>query len=101
MRRILTLLLVIFFLPLLNQSEAQQITISGQASSYANTQSVAGYTTAVDDPTLACSSGQKYFTAWYKYTASQTGTLSVNTNGSNFDTVLAVWTGARGSGFSI
>ena len=29
-----------FFLPLLNQSEAQQITISGKAPSYANTEIV-------------------------------------------------------------
>ncbi|MBN1790307.1 MAG: TlpA family protein disulfide reductase [Bacteroidales bacterium] len=40
MQRILTLLLLMFFLPLLHQSKAQQITISGQAPSFANTEIV-------------------------------------------------------------
>src|SRR5262245_593134 len=30
---------------------------------------------------------------WYKYTPPCTGTISLNTNGSNYDTVLSIWDG--------
>ena len=64
---------------------------------YFSTQSVNGYSTAADDPDLPCASGKKYLSAWYQFTPAQAGQLLVNTNGSNYDTILAVWTGTRGS----
>jgi len=64
---------------------------------YANTQSVAGYTTAIDDPVIPCVFHPKYLTAWYRYTPASDGMLTIDTFGSNYDTLLAVWTGTRGS----
>ncbi len=65
---------------------------------YSSNQNTATATTATDDPIFTCGGGgQKYHTVWYKYAATSTGTLAVNTNGSNYDTVLAVWTGSRGA----
>jgi hypothetical protein len=63
---------------------------------YNNTQSVAGYTTAVDDPSL-CVGGYGYQTAWYRFSPSQDGTFAFDTIGSEYDTILAVWYGTRGS----
>jgi N-acetylneuraminic acid mutarotase len=58
-----------------------------------------GATAAVDDPTLSCSItiGQHYNTVWYLYTPTQAATITVDTLSSNYDTILAVHTGARGS----
>jgi thermitase len=47
------------------------------------------------DPTLACSSGQKYYSLWYKFTPASPGTLRVKTAGSSYDTALAIWTGTK------
>ncbi len=67
------------------------------AAPHSTTQNVAGATTAADDPTFTCTSGQKYRTVWYQYTAPSAQPLIVNTLGSDYDTVLGVWTGSRGS----
>ena len=66
--------------------------------SFTQSQSTTTASTAADDPyfTTPCvaSSAHLYNTVWYRYTPTITGTLSVNTSGSNYDTVLAVWTGS-------
>ena len=52
-----------------------------------------------DDPTTSggsCGASQHSATVWYKYTPSATGQLRVSAVGSNYDTILAVWTGTRG-----
>lgn len=67
------------------------------AMPYTASQSTIGATTAVDDPTFACLSDQRYNSVWYQYTPSDNGVLSVNTFGSTYDTVLAVWSGTRGA----
>jgi hypothetical protein len=68
------------------------------AAPYTNTQSVAGATTAGDDPGFPCSSlSPKNLTVWYRYTAPTAAVLTIDTFGSDYDTVLAVWTGDRGS----
>lgn len=65
---------------------------------YTNTQDVSLATTAGDDPAFPCSSDNpRYRTVWYRYTSSAPQTLTIDTFGSDFDTVLAVWTGNRGS----
>jgi photosystem II stability/assembly factor-like uncharacterized protein len=38
-----------------------------------------------------------YNTIWYKFTPQFSANLDVNTGGSSYDTVLAIWTGAQGS----
>jgi hypothetical protein len=56
----------------------------------------------VDDPNFQCSSGnQGWNSVWYTFTPSQNGTLTASTEYTNFDTVLALWTGTRGSLTSI
>ena len=69
---------------------------------FTGNQDVAGATTAVDDPFFNCGGGgQKYKTVWFRYTAPQAEVLTIDTFGSTYDTVLAVWTGSRGSLVSV
>jgi len=56
-------------------------------------------TTAADDPAFTCgkfTAGQGTHSVWYQFTPGKTGKLTLSTDGSTFDTVLAVWTGQRG-----
>jgi glucose/arabinose dehydrogenase len=57
-------------------------------------------TTAGDDPIVSCGAvapGQQSHSVWYEYTPTSDSVIEVSTLGSNFDTVIAVWTGTRGS----
>ncbi len=62
---------------------------------YSATQSTSGSTSASDDPTTCNTTTAN--TVWYSFTAPSAGTLSVSTEGSNYNTVLSVYTGTRGS----
>ena len=53
-------------------------------------------TSAADDPTFHCTDDTHYNTVWYQYTPSATTSLTLSTSGSNYDTVLGVWTGSEG-----
>ncbi|HHW87935.1 MAG TPA: trypsin-like serine protease [Chloroflexi bacterium] len=53
-------------------------------------------TTAADDPIL-CTASRGGATVWYRLVAPATGQIQVNTFGSSYDTVLAVYSGARGA----
>ncbi|HAJ38063.1 MAG TPA: hypothetical protein DCL15_20520 [Chloroflexi bacterium] len=53
-------------------------------------------TVASDDPVL-CSGSRGGATVWYRFTAPEAGVLAVDTFGSNYDTVLAVFSGTRGA----
>ncbi|MBN2305106.1 MAG: hypothetical protein JXQ72_11545, partial [Anaerolineae bacterium] len=66
---------------------------------YTNTQTTNGATTAADDPNFNCAgfSGQGYSSVWYKFDAPNDKGLAINTFGSSYDTVLAIWTGNRGA----
>jgi M6 family metalloprotease-like protein len=64
---------------------------------YTNTQSIAGAGTPADDPYFSCTSGQRSMSVWYKLTPVVSGNITVDTIGSNYDTILSVWKGARGS----
>jgi hypothetical protein len=65
---------------------------------YTHTQNTSNATSAVDDPTLSCGpANEGTNSVWYTYTASSAGTLTVDTFSSDYDTVLAVWTGSRGN----
>jgi len=50
-------------------------------------------TSAFDDPTTCTNNGS----VWYAFTPATNMTLEANTFGSNYDTVLSVYTGTRGS----
>jgi subtilisin family serine protease len=53
-------------------------------------------TVAGDDPML-CTGSRGGATVWYRFTAPAAGVLAANTFGSDYDTVLAVFTGSRGA----
>ncbi len=75
-------------------SSAKQIT----TAPYADVMDTTGATVAVDDPAMTgCGLGPGLATVWYHFTPGTAGLLALNTNGSTYDTVLAVWTGSRGS----
>jgi hypothetical protein len=66
---------------------------------FANLESTLGATTAVDDPASACSEGepsQHANSVWFTIQPATTMQLAISTVGSDYDTVLAVWTGTRG-----
>jgi hypothetical protein len=54
------------------------------------------YSSFLDDPDFAVCGVIGTNSAWYKIVPSQSGTLNVNTVGSDYDTVLGVWSGDRG-----
>jgi len=57
-----------------------------------------GTTTAVDDPAISsCNLKPGLASVWYSYTPAATQDVNLDTLGSNYDTLLAVWTGTRGS----
>jgi subtilisin-like proprotein convertase family protein len=57
-------------------------------------------TTAGNDPTTPCGSGStptQSNSVWFNFTPSADAVVNVSTEGSSFDTVVAVYTGAKGS----
>jgi hypothetical protein len=67
-------------------------------------QSTTGFTTEAGDPNATCglnSHKQQSASAWFKVAPSTSGTLALDTQGSSYDTVLAVYTGSPGSLTSI
>jgi hypothetical protein len=61
-------------------------------------QSIGAATVASDDPGFSCSADhQRYNTVWYQFTPSSSGMLDIDTFGSDYDTVLGVWSGSRGA----
>ncbi len=66
---------------------------------YSNSQDVIDAQEVDDsDPLLPCAYDQKkYQTVWYRYTPPTADTVVFSTDGSSYGTVLAVWTGERGS----
>lgn len=71
--------------------------LSVSAAPFADGRAIAAATAAPDDPALPCASGAGDQSLWYKFTPGVSGKALVSTAGSTYDTVLAVWTGARGS----
>jgi hypothetical protein len=60
----------------------------------------ANATTQGNDPNTSCgstSNPKQSRSVWYRYTPATTGNYTITTNGSNYDTVLALWTGSFGS----
>ncbi|MCG2784936.1 MAG: S8 family serine peptidase [Anaerolineae bacterium] len=64
---------------------------------YTHSLDTRGATTAANDPSPTCGLGKNSNSVWYKYTAPANGVLEIDTLGSNFDTVLAVWRGSEGN----
>ena len=64
---------------------------------FQNTQDISNATSAHDDPAFPCKSAAHFKTVWYRFVPSTPGRMKIDTYGSNYDTVLGVWTGARGA----
>jgi hypothetical protein len=54
-------------------------------------------TTDATDPTPSCGNHSRAKSVWYRFTAPSNGTVTVSTIGSNYDTILSVYTGACGT----
>ncbi len=80
--------------PPANDDFAQAIAVTPLPFSQSMDTSAA--TLAADDPTL-CTNGTGGATVWYRLLAPSAGTLTISTAGSSYDTVLAVFSGARGA----
>jgi hypothetical protein len=66
--------------------------------SYSDIIQTIGATRALDDPEIAaCNIAPAAATVWYQFTAQASGQLSLDTIGSDYDTVLALWSGPRGN----
>jgi hypothetical protein len=55
------------------------------------------FTTEGTDPTPSCGGGVKSKSAWYRFTAGVSGVAMLDTLGSGYDTILAVYTGTAGA----
>ena len=65
---------------------------------YPGSATTPSYTTAADDPALCAGSPSTGgHSAWYKYTPATNQTLNLDTLTSNYDTILAIFTGSRGA----
>ncbi len=65
---------------------------------YTISESTLAATSSSDDPAvLACGSGAGNKSVWWKFTPNSKGTLDANTATSDYDTLLAIWTGGRGA----
>jgi len=68
--------------------------------SYNHSENTLAAIQAPDDPPLSCGappSSPNFNSVWFTITPSADMTLSISTVGSDYDTVLAVWTGSRGA----
>ena len=69
------------------------------APSYSAGESTLTATSSSDDPAVpACGSGAGHKSVWWKFTPNSNGRLDfINTASSDYDTLLAIWTGKRGA----
>ncbi len=78
-------------------SSPKQLKDSGSGYEFNDLRDVYSATTYYKDPLFPLSSGNSrgYRTIWYRFYPLNNGTLTVNTTGSNYDTLLGVWEGSR------
>ena len=65
---------------------------------FRTTQNTAWATSSASDPVHSCTGGRDSNTVWFRWVATFTGRLRVDTYGSNYDTVLAAYTGSTAPG---
>ncbi|MFI5395628.1 MAG: matrixin family metalloprotease [Candidatus Binatia bacterium] len=63
-------------------------------NAYVNAIDVSTATAALTDPIPQCNSAARGKSIWYRFTAPRNGTITANTSGSNYDTVLSTYTGS-------
>ena len=88
--------------PPANDAFANAMTITLNASNFfTDTEDSSGATTETTDPSPSCAQGSttsgRSNSIWYQFKPTTSGTASLDTSGSNFDTVLSIWTGSAGS----
>jgi hypothetical protein len=64
---------------------------------YSNTENTSAAAAASDDPAPPCGNGAKHRSVWYALTPSSNLQITADTFGSNYDTILSVYTGFCGS----
>jgi len=65
---------------------------------YNGTLNTGGSSEADDDPEITnCGLNAGIATVWFQFTAPTNGEFLIDTRGSDYDTILAVWTGSRGN----
>ena len=62
-----------------------------------NTMSTTSALESPSDPVLECRGRAGYNTVWYSFTPSEAMSVTADTTGSNYDTVLAAWQGSCGA----
>jgi uncharacterized protein (TIGR03437 family) len=72
-----------------NDSPSTATLAAGQP--YSVSQNTGGASSSPSDPVHSCTSKADSRTVWYRYTVTFNGTLRIDTFGSNYDTVLAVY----------
>lgn len=63
--------------------------------SYSHTQSVKGGSTESNEAGASCAPQREFASVWYKYTPTTTQSVVFNTIGSDYNTILSVWTGRK------
>lgn len=80
----------------------QMITYQGGKFSYSQTLDTTGATSEATDPTFPLTTRTKgYNTVWYQFTPAYKGKMTIKTTGSNYDTILGVWTRTTTGGFKL
>ena len=80
-------------LPPTNDDFVNAIVIDSGFAPFTDAEDVIGASLQPGDPIATCGIIPTFRSVWYKYGSLGNTTLSINTTGSDFDTVLSVWTG--------
>jgi hypothetical protein len=67
------------------------------ATPYSHSVQTSAATSSGDDPSPSCGNGSSGKSIWYRFTAPSNGTITANTFGSSYDTILAAFAGACGA----
>ena len=67
------------------------------AAPYSSSMVTTSATIDAADPAVGCGNGSRGKSVWYRFTAPSTGTLTANTFGSSYDTILAAYSGSCGA----
>ncbi len=67
------------------------------AAPYSNSMPTTAATIDSADPAVGCGNSSRAKSVWYRFTAPSNGTVTANTFGSNYDTILAAYTGTCGA----
>jgi hypothetical protein len=67
------------------------------ATPYSSSTVTTNATVDASDPVVGCGNGSRSKSVWYRFTAPSNGTLTADTLGSTYDTILATYTGSCGA----